>query len=224
MKMYKIKQVLLRWSVVLAAVLIVLIILFIRARPVILSYARTRAQAIMISAFDDAVISALEELNYSYDDMAVIVRNADNAVCSIEIDHNKLNILRSEISRKVYSAMAEKSCNDIYIPLGTLLSSEYFAGYGPGIKFKFQFAQIPRLTFESKFYSAGINNIFHQINIKADLSYSIVMRGVDETFTVGLTAVAAQTVIAGVVPGSFTNVTESQGSNVADDIFNYRSN
>ncbi|MBR4910775.1 MAG: sporulation protein YunB [Clostridia bacterium] len=198
--------------------------IIINGRPAVRAYAETRARSIMISAFDGAVKSALTSLGYGYGDMAVVTRTSDNQVSSIEIDYQKLNILRAEISSRVYEEMSNRSSNSISIPLGTLLGSEYTAGYGPGIRFKIQFLQIPQLDYESKFLNAGINNILHRINITADLSYSIVMAGVDETFTVHLTAVAAQTVIMGVVPNSFTNVVETAESDTADDIFEFRSN
>ena len=215
------KSILLRWMAIFLCLILFAVIFMIRSRPVIISYAKTRAQSIMVSAFDEAVRHAVNRLDYSYYDMAVITRTGDNLVSSIQIDYAKLNILRAEISKAVHEIMCEKSNNTVYIPFGTLLGNEYTAGYGPGIKFKMQFTDISRLDFESSFYSAGINNVLHQINIKADLSYSIIMHGADETFSVGMTAVAAQTVIAGAIPENFTNVVETPDSNVADDIFNF---
>lgn len=215
------KSILLRWMTIFLCLILFAVIFMIRSRPVIISYAKTRAQSIMVSAFDEAVRHAISRLDYSYYDLAVITRTGNNLVSSIQIDFAKLNTLRAEISKAVHEIMCEKSNNTVYIPLGSLLGNEYTAGYGPGIKFKMQFTDISRLDFESSFYSAGINNVLHQINIKADLSYSIIMHGADETFSVGMTAVAAQTVIAGAIPENFTNVVETPDSNVADDIFNF---
>lgn len=215
------KTVVIRWLAVLAVILAATVIFMARSRPAILSYAKTRAESIMAVAFDRAVEDAVKKLDYGYSDMTVITRGSGNSVSSIEIDYAKLNTLRAEISNSVYDIMAERSDNKLYIPLGTLLGNEYTAGYGPRIKFNISYLQIARLDFESKFFAAGINNVLHQINIKADLSYSIVMPGTDDTFTVEMSAVAAETVIAGIVPDNFTNVIETPDSNVADDIFNF---
>ena len=216
-----IKIVLYRWLFVLLSFLIVLCILLARARPIVISYAQSHAKALMISAFDNAVNSAISSLNYNYGDMAVITRSQDNLVSSIEIDYQKLNILRSEISSRISKESKKHSDNTLYIPLGSLLGSEYTAGYGPNIKFKLKFSQMPVLDFKSKFTSAGINSVLHQIIINADLSCSIIMLGADKSFSVNLTAIAAQTVISGAVPDNFTNVVETPSSNVADDIFNF---
>ena len=210
-----------RWLILIFSIIIAVTVFMVRSRPTVLAYAKTRAESIMTSAFDEAVQAAIRNLNYSYSDMAVITRGKDNLVTSVEIDYLKLNLLRAEISKRVYDIMAQKSDNKLCIPLGTLLGNEYTAGYGPDIRFNIQFLQIPSLDFGTKLLSAGINNVLHQITVKARLSYSVVMRGVDETFSVSLTAIAAQTVIAGAVPENFTNVTETPESNIADDIFNF---
>lgn len=216
-----IKSVAVKWLAVLVVLTIPIIVFMVRSRPVILSYMRSRAESIMTAAFDEAVKSAINILDYKYSDMAVITRNSDGLVTSVEIDYEKLNLLRAEISTQVYKIMGEKSNNVIKIPIGSLLGNEYTAGYGPSIIFKCSYLQIPLLDFNSKFTAAGINNVFHQININARLSYSVVSHGVDETFTVNLCATAAQTIIIGAVPSNFTNVIETPQSEIADDIFNY---
>ena len=216
-----IKAVLIRWLVFISALLAGLCVLLIRARPIVISYAQSHAKALMISAFDSAVKSAITNLNYKYSDVAVITRTDDNLVSSIEIDYQKLNILRAGISEKITAESQKNSDNTISIPLGSLLGSEYTAGYGPDINFRLKFSQMPVLDFKSVFTSAGINSVFHQIIINADLSCSIIMLGADKSFSVKMTATVAQTVISGAVPGNFTNVVETPASNVADDIFNY---
>lgn len=220
----RIKSVVIRWLFVVLSIIIALFFLLTRSRPIIISYAQSHAKALMITAFDNAVKGAIMSLDYKYSDMSVVTRGADNSVSSIEIDYQKLNILRSEISNRISAESQKNSDNTLYIPLGSLLGSEYTVGYGPKIKFKLKFSQMPVLDFKSNFSSAGINSIFHQIIINADLSCSIIMLGADKSFSVNLTAIVAQTVISGAVPESFTNVVETPASNVADDIFNFSNN
>ena len=215
------KSLLIRWTVVLIALFLIILIPLFRARPIVISYAKSHAKSLMISAFDEAVKNTISNLDYKYSDMAVVTRTADNMVSSIEIDYQKLNILRSEISAEISKVASNNSTTVLRIPVGTLLGNEYTTGYGPAVKFKITYSHMPVLDFISNFSSAGINSVFHQIIIKANLSCSIIMLGADQSFSVEMTAVAAQTIISGAVPDSFTNVTETPGSNVADEIFNY---
>lgn len=221
LKIGKFKLIFLRWICLFIIFFVLFAVFMFRARPIIISYAKSNAKALMISAFDDAVKSAMETLQYSYSDIAVITRLSDNTVSSIEIDYSKLNILRSQISQSISEKSNNKSDNILSIPLGTLLGSEYTTGYGPKLRFKMRYSQFPVLDFESKFYSAGINSVIHQIIIKANLSGGIIMLGADKSFSVELTTIAAQTVISGAVPENFTNVLETPQSDAADDIFNF---
>ena len=105
------KSVLFRWLIVVIACILVFAVCLFRARPIVIAYAQSHAKAQMIAAFDEAVKSAITSLDYKYADMAVITRLNDNTVSSIEIDYQKLNILRAEISRIISEKTNEKSDN-----------------------------------------------------------------------------------------------------------------
>ncbi|MBQ8740847.1 MAG: hypothetical protein IJY79_04790, partial [Clostridia bacterium] len=59
------------------------------------------------------------------------------------------------------------------------------------------------------------------IIIKIDVKASVLMMGATDGFAVSTTALAAQTVISGTVPDSFTNVIEYPNNDLADEIFNF---
>ena len=109
----------------------------------------------------------------------------------------------------------------IYLYPGTLFGNEYTTGYGPKVKFKMQLTETAILDFESKFTSAGINNVLHQIIINIDVKASVLMMGCTDGFSVSTKALAAQTVISGTVPDSYTNVIEYPNNDLADELFNF---
>ena len=84
-----------------------------------------------------------------------------------------------------------------------------------------QLTETAVIDFESKLEDAGINSVMHQIIIKIDVNASVLMMGCTDGFSVSTTAIAAQTVIAGEVPDSFTNVIEYPNNDLADEIFNF---
>ena len=57
--------------------------------------------------------------------------------------------------------------------------------------------------------------------IEINLNASILMVGATDNFSVTTTAIAAQTVIIGVTPDTFTNVEEYPGDEIADELFNF---
>lgn len=175
----------------------------------------------MLNAANQAVLNVLEEKKLNYDDISHIKRNSENSITGIEIDITNINSLKSEISNEISHLISQKEFYNISIPLGTLFGSEYTTGFGPKIRFKMQLTETAFLDFESSFEEAGINQTLHKIIINIDISANILMIGYTQGFSVSTSAIAAQTVIVGVVPDTFTNVVEYPGDDIADEIFNF---
>lgn len=210
-----------RWFVVLLCLCFVLACCFISVKPFVFTYAKSEAETIILNAVNEAVLNVLRENDISYSDISNISRDGEGTITGIEIDIEKVNHLKSQISNELSKIVADNNKYDLYIPMGTLFGNEYTTGYGPEIKFKMQLTETAILDFESKFDAAGINNVLHQIIIKIDVKASVLMMGATDGFSVSTTALAAQTVISGTVPDSFTNVIESPNNDLADEIFNF---
>ena len=76
-------------------------------------------------------------------------------------------------------------------------------------------------NFSHEFKSVGINQVLHIIMIDMSISGSFVMIGYRGGVTAATSAIAAQTVISGAVPGAYTNVIESENDNTAGLINDY---
>lgn len=210
-----------RWFIVLLCLILVIISCFISVKPFVFTYAKSEAETIILNAANEAVLNVLEQNDISYATLSNVSRDDGGMITGIEIDIEKVNLLKSSISNEIARIVAARNKYDLHIPIGTLFGNEYTTGYGPKIKFKMQLTETAILDFESRFESAGINNVLHQIIIKIDVNASVLMMGCTEGFSVSTTALAAQTVIAGAVPDSFTNVIEYPENDLADEIFNF---
>ena len=210
-----------RWGILIFCLVLAFVISVISVKPFVFTYAKSEAETIILNAANEAVLNVISENNIVYSDISNVSRNADGIITGIEIDIEKVNRLKSQISNELACIVAANNKYDLNIPIGTLFGSEYTTGYGPKIKFKMQLTETAILDFESKFTAAGINNVLHQIIIKIDVRASVLMMGCTEGFSVSTTALAAQTVIAGTVPDSFTNVIEQPNNDLADEIFNF---
>jgi len=210
-----------RWFIALLCLTLILACCFISVKPFVFTYAKSEAETIILNATNEAVLNILDENDISYSDISNVSRDADGIITGIEIDIEKINRLKSQISNELSKIVSDNNKYDLYIPMGTLFGSEYTTGYGPKIRFKMQLTETAILDFESKFTQAGINNVLHQIIIKIDVKSSVLMMGATDGFGVSTTALAAQTVIAGTVPDSFTNVIEYPENDLADEVFNF---
>lgn len=224
MKRYKKRRnffVLKRWLLVFLSLILVSALCIIHVKPFVFVCAKSTAETILLNAANEAVLNILEQDGITYTDISNISRKEDNTFTGIEINIEKVNLLKSKISNEISRIVSANNKYNLYIPVGTLFGNEYTTGYGPKIKFKMQLTETAVIDFESKFQSSGINNVLHQIIIKIDINASVLMMGCTDGFSVSTTALAAQTVIVGAVPDSFTNVVESPYDDVADEIFNY---
>ena len=210
-----------RWLILILCLLVLSSFCFISVKPFVFTYAKSTAETIILNAANDAVLNVLEKNNVTYNDISNITYDSDGVITGIAINIENVNLLKSELSNEIAKLVSDNNKYDLDIPIGTLFGNEYTTGYGPKIKFKMQLTETAILDFESAFTSAGINNVLHQIIIKIDVNASVLMMGCTDGFSVSTTALAAQTVIAGAVPDSYTNVIEYPENDLADEIFNF---
>ena len=189
--------------------------------PVIMRYAVSVAETIMLNSANEAILNILEKNSINYDDIVMLSNNNDGYVTSLEININKVNGLKSEISNEVARIVDSKEYYEVKIPIGTFLGNTYTSGFGPRIKFKMQLTSTAFVDFEHKFESAGINQVLHVIMINIRISGSLIITGFNKSINASTSAIAAQTVIVGKSPDAFTNVVESQTDNTGGLINDY---
>lgn len=212
---------LIKITAVLLAISVLITVCFYKMRPVILRYAESAAETLLLDASNKAILDILNEQGVSYNDIVTLSREESGRVTSLETDIVKINSLKSLISNRLSGIIAGKEYYDLYIPLGTFFSSVYTSGYGPKIHFKMQLTATARVNFSHEFKAAGINQVLHIVMVDMDISGSLVITGYSGGISVSNAAMAAQTIIVGTTPEAFTNVIESERDNTAGLINDY---
>ncbi len=215
----------------LAFILIIILILLIATcasslaiRKTVSGYAKDQATTILFNAANKAVGDYLADNGVTYDQIVKLTRNGEGDISSLEIDVVKINELKSGITNMIANGTALSEQYTIGIPIGTLFGNEYTLGLGPQMRFKMQMVSTVTTDFESNFYSAGINQVLHQILIKVKISGNVIIPWCKTPFSLETTVIAAQTVLVGVTPEAYTNVIESYTygqDGVVGDIFDY---
>ena len=214
-------SILLRWLALLLAFSVVLGYIYYRMEPVIIKYAESVAETVMLNSANEAIVNILDEKNIDYNDIVILNINADGLVTSLETDIYKTNYLKSNISNEISKIIANRERYNVSIPIGTFLANTYTSGLGPDLNFKMQITTTAFVDFEDVFRSAGINQVFHSINVKIKINGTILVAGYKKNISVSTTAMVAQTVIVGAVPDAFTNVIEEESDNTAGLINDY---
>ena len=209
------------WVILLLILTLLIFFFSFKASSLVFTYAKSKAETIILDCVDTAVIDVMKTENITYKDISNVTKDENGNFLGIEIDSVKLNLLKSLINKKISELLTKREDYKLFIPIGNFFASEYTSGLGPEIKFSMRVTETSKLNCKSKFSSAGINQTLHQIIISADISANILLLGRTDTFKISTSIIAAQTVIVGVTPQSFTNVTETPGSDIADEIFNF---
>ena len=206
------------------SILLIFLIFFVsldkRLRPIITDYSASVGETLMIKLVDETVAQIFEEGGVEYDDLVTLSRDENGNVTSLQINTAKINYIKSNISVMVAEKIAQKERYTLKIPLGTIIGNEYTVGRGPDIKFKMQITTTVIADFESRFYSAGINQALHQIHIKVKMNGQTVIPWYRSAFNLETSVIAAETVIVGITPDAYTNVIES-GTDVTEDVFDF---
>ena len=190
-------------------------------QPVIIRFAVSVAETAMLNSANDAVVSLLKEPGFDYNNIAVLTKNNEGEIESLQIDTYKINYFKSFLSNKISEIIAERERYIVSIPLGTFLANTYTSGLGPDINFKMQITTTAFVDFEHEFRAVGINQVLHRVIVNIKINGSLVIAGYKKGISVNTSAIAAQTVIVGKVPQNFTNVIEEETDNTAGLINDY---
>ncbi len=217
----KTNYILIRWLCLLLAISLILGYIYYKMQPVILRYAESVAETIMLNSANEAIVNVLRDENINYNDIVILTTNAEGAVTSLETDIYKTNLFKSSISNEISKIIANRERYNVDIPIGTFLLNSYTSGLGPDVNFKMQITTTAFVDFEDNFKSRGINQVLHSIYVKIKINATILIAGYKKNFNVSTKAMVAETVIVGAAPDAFTNVIESEEDNTAGLINDY---
>ena len=197
------------------------IVAYYLMQPVILRYATSVAETIMLNCANKAIVNVFEKGEISYKDIVNLTENSEGYVTSLEIDVLQINSLKSKISNEMARLIEKEERYSVAIPLGSFFGNSYTNGFGPDVNLKMQITTTCFVDFSHEFKSAGINQVLHIVNVDIDVTGSFVVMGYNRNINASTTAIAAQTVIVGKSPDAFTNVIESATDNTGGLINDY---
>jgi len=216
-----IKRIFISWFILLLVICLILGYIYYKMQPVVLRYAESIAETVMLNSANEAVVKVLQDNQYDFREIAVLSKNESDEIISLEMDTYKVNFLKSLISNEISHIISERERYTVSIPIGTFLANTYTAGLGPDIDFKMQMTSTAFVDFEHEFRSAGINQVLHRVVVNIKINGSLIVAGYKRTISTKTSAIASQTVIVGKIPQNFTNVIEEESDNTAGLINDY---
>lgn len=191
-----------------------------RLKAVVKTFAKSAVKTVVTNCANRASVKAMNKLDITYDMLARISRNEQGLATSVEIDSVAANKIKSYISNEIAKALAAHEKVKVTVPLFAAFGLYHTSLDWPRIDYTVHITTTVVSNFESRFESAGINQVLHQILLTVGLECDVgMLGGKTEQFTT-TNFIIAQTVIVGAVPDAFTSVGHATDE-VMEDIFDF---
>lgn len=189
--------------IIVIAAVIIIAVADMKIRPIVKNAAGNALKNKMTLAVNDAVGRVLSENAELYSGLVTIEKDSGGAVTAITAESAKMNLFKSEISKKVGELLGENPRLSLSVPLGTLLESEVFSGRGTNIKIDAELYGFGITDYKSRFESAGINQTRHSLYITVKTSAYAHAGAVRISETIETDILVSETVIVGSVPNGY---------------------
>ena len=195
-----------RWLLCLLALSVTAAVLIVRMQPVVREYAESRARILAEQIANEAVAQVLSEQTSLCRSMLRVSYNEQQVLSSVIADAGAVNAIKTAVAALVADRMAGISSVNIGVPLGTLIGSEWFSGWGPLVPFSIGVTSRVLTTVSSSLEAVGINQSAFRLLLHVHISLSVVTPQALSSVSVDTAFPMAETVLLGDVPDNLTEV------------------
>ena len=155
--------------------------------------------------------------------MIYFEKDVDGNITALKTNMIEINRLKTQLLGLIIDKVSGTTTTDLSIPIGNVISNNFFSGRGPRIPVKILSVSSATATFTNNFTSAGINQTRHQVFMNFKVSVMILLPSCTTTTVVESQVCVAETIIVGSVPDSFTyfNGTDT-AEDAANNYFNFK--
>ena len=148
--------------------------------------------------------TSLELFNneFKYDEMIIIDKDQAGDINLIRADTVKLNYLSSQLSIKCNDKLQEMGDIGVKVPVGWLTDRSIMYNLGPNMTVKIKPTGNIKVSYESVFESAGINQTRHKIYLNVEATVKIIIPLHNEEMQVTCEIPVAETIIVGKIPNT----------------------
>ncbi len=198
----------------LVVMLIVLIGIEIRVRPVIAAMAESRARNIATETVNDAIKKVLCTDDFAYEKLCDITRDELGNISSVTVDTICVNTLCASIRGEIVDSLSAVGEKKVSIPIGTLTGIDIFTGRGPKLNLAIALSGSATTNVINEFQTAGINQTRHQMIMNITTKIYIILQSGNISTEIENSIVVAETVIVGPVPEIYSDGSDDLWQNL----------
>ena len=190
--------------VIISILLVFILSIFLydkRIYPAVLQVAESSIKADTIECISKTSMELFDE-EFNYDEMIIIDKDNEGNINMIRANTVKLNYLTSRLSIRCNEELQKMGEVGVEVPLGLMTDNSAFYEFGPDLNVKIDPIGNMKVSYESKFESAGINQTRHKIylNVEARVRMKIPLHSKEQVVTCQIPV--AETIIVGKTPNT----------------------
>lgn len=190
--------------VIISILLVFILSIFLydkKIYPAVLQVAESLIKADTIECISKTSMELFDE-EFNYDEMIIIDKDNEGNINMIRANTVKLNYLTSRLSIRCNEELQKMGEVGVEVPLGWMTDNSAFYEFGPDINVKVDPIGNMKVSYESKFESAGINQTRHKIylNVEARVRMKIPLNSKEQVVTCQIPV--AETIIVGKTPNT----------------------
>ncbi|WP_026486160.1 sporulation protein YunB [Caldanaerobius polysaccharolyticus] len=195
--------------IVLLTIFICLYIIDKKIEPIVLALSEAQARILAVKSIDSAIYkNIVRDIDYS--DLVYVRTDKDGKIAMVQSNVVEMNKIAAETSLEVQHQLDQIKSQKVYVPLGSLLSNQIFANFGPRLPVGILPVGTVEVNFRTQFDKAGINQTRHRIFLVVDGKIQIVAPLSSKIINVSTEVPIAENIIIGDVPNSYYDTTDDK--------------
>lgn len=187
-------------SVMLMIVIAFLAYIEFKIEPSIMDLTEIKAQTLATEAINTAVDRVIEELKFTYDELAEIRYTDSNTISSISTNTVNVNKLKSGVSLEVQNQLDKLQHKEFNYYLGDISGFELLNGMGPVLSVQLYFSSSIETEIINSLESAGINQTQSTLEIRVKAEVFLTSDEEYPNVVIETNVPVAQTLIVGELP------------------------
>lgn len=147
---------------------------------------------------------------FKYNEMVIINKDKDENINLIQVNTAALNEFTSELSTEANKRLLDMGKIPIKVPLGWITDNSVFYNSGPKVSVKVVPVGNIKVSYESKFEDAGINQTRHKIYLNVEANVKIVMPLHSEEMLISSQIPICETIVIGKIPSTSIDFGKSE--------------
>ena len=168
-------------------------------RPVVTTLALSEINTLCTQLINDAV-TEIAVKNADYSNLCTFNKNEKGEILSVSSNPRELNNLKTQITSMLIETVNARIAHEVYVPLGQLTNASFLIGKGVKIPIDLLITGSPKIDFDNKFETAGINQTKHKISVMVYVEFDIVLPFDTVKTSMETETLLYETVIVGNIP------------------------